>query len=71
MLLSDPYQTDFINCLNRSFYFMTSEATILIHVGEGIVVDRVLGTFVSSSIKSKMELVVVICRVSSGNRGDR
>ena len=55
MLLSDPYQTDFINCLNRSFYFMTSEATILIHVGEGIVVDRVLGTFVSSSIKSKIE----------------
>ena len=52
LLLSDPYQTDFINCLNRSFYFMTSAATLTVHIGEGLVVDRVLGTVVSSSINS-------------------
>lgn len=52
LLLSDPYQTDFINCLNRSFYFLTSAGTLTIHLGEGVDVERVLGMFVSSTIKS-------------------
>lgn len=53
LLLSDPYQTDFINCLNRSFYFMTSAGSLTIHLGEGVDVERVLGMFVSSTIKSR------------------
>ena len=53
LLLSDPYQTDFINCLNRSFFFMTSAGTLTIHLGEGVDVERVLGMFVSSTIKSR------------------
>lgn len=53
LLLSDPYQTGFINCLNRSFYFMTSAGTLTIHLGEGVDVERVLGMFVSSTIKSR------------------
>ena len=52
-LLSDPYQTDFINCLNRSFFFMTSAGTLTIHLGEGVDVERVLGMFGSSTIKSR------------------
>lgn len=53
LLLSDPYQTGFINCLNRSFYFMTSAGTLTIHLGEGVDVERVLGMFGSSTIKSR------------------
>lgn len=65
LLLSDAFQTDFLNCLNRSFYYLTTSATIQIYIGEGFEVDRVLGTYISSSIKSMFSNLLIINRNTS------
>ena len=51
MLLADSFQTDFINCIARSFHSASSSSTLTIHIGEGMEVERVLGTCMTSSIK--------------------
>ena len=65
LLLSDAFQTDFLNCLNRSSYYLTTSATIQIYIGEGFEVDRVLGTYISSSIKSMFSNLLIINRNTS------
>lgn len=65
LLLSDAFQADFLNCLNRSFYFLTTSATIQIYVGEGLEVDRVLGTYLSSTIKSMFSDLLITNRGTS------
>lgn len=51
LLLADSFQTDFINCIARSFHSASASSTLTIHIGEGMEVERVLGTCMTSSVK--------------------
>lgn len=52
LLLSDSFQTDFVNCLSRSFYPTSLSSSLVIRIGPGLVLDRALGLSYSSSSKS-------------------
>ena len=51
-MLSDSFQSDFINCVLHALQPVCSMATLLVYIGEGLEVDRILGTFMSSSVRT-------------------
>ena len=55
----DSYQTDFINCVLRTLQPVCTSASLSIHVGEGLEVDRILGNYLSSSVRTGAHCSVV------------
>ena len=55
----DSYQTDFINCVLRTLQPVCTSASLSIHVGEGLEIDRVLGNSLSSSVRTGAHCSVV------------
>lgn len=50
-MLTDSFQSDFINCLLHALQPVCSMASLVVYIGEGVEVDRILGTYMSSSVQ--------------------